>query len=53
MHPSSDNIKFTSHNDVNEVADELFDSLCSRTKGNLETSITGSDFIFNSAQMMY
>ena len=53
MHPSSDNTKLTSHNDVNEAFDELFDSLCSRTKGNLQTSMRGSDFIFDSAKMTY
>ena len=53
MHLSSDNTKFISHNDANEVVYELFDSLCSRTKGNLEKPIRGSDFIFNSAQMMH
>ena len=38
-HSSSDNIKLTSYNDANEVADELFDSLRSRYQGNLETSM--------------
>ena len=45
MHSNSDNIKFTSYNDANEVADELFESLRSRYQGNLETSMKGSDFI--------
>ena len=53
MHSIGNNIKFTSYNDANEVADELFDSLCSRYEGNLETSMRGSDFIFNSVQLMY
>ena len=48
MHSRSVNIKFTSYNDVNEVVDELFESLRSRYQGNLETSIRGSDLIFNS-----
>ena len=30
MHSRSDNIKFTSYNDANEVVDELFESLHSR-----------------------
>ena len=33
----SDNIKFISYNDENEVVEELFESLCSRYQGNLET----------------
>ena len=31
----------------------LFESLRSRYQGNLETSMTGSDFIFDSVQLMY
>ena len=53
MHSRSDNIKFKSYNDANEVVDELFESLCSRYPGNLETSIRESDFIFDSVQLMY
>ena len=47
------NVKFTTYSDVNEVIDELFESFCSRYQGNLETSIRGSDFIFDSVQRMY
>ena len=53
VHSSSDNIKFTPYNDANEVVDELFESLRSRYQGNLETSMRGSDFIFDSVQLMY
>ena len=53
MHSRSDNIKFTSYNDTNEVIDELFKSLRSRYQGNLETSMRESDFIFDSVQFMY
>ena len=48
MHSRSGNIKFSSYDDVNEVVDELFEPLCSRYQGNL-----GSDFIFDSVQLMY
>ena len=48
MHLRSDNIKFPFYNDVNEIDDELFDSLRLRYQGNLETSMRGSDFIFDS-----
>ena len=34
-----------SYNDVNEVVDELFESLLSRYQGNLETSMEGSEFV--------
>ena len=37
MHSKSDNIKFTSYNDANEVVNKLFDSLRSRYRINLET----------------
>ena len=53
MHSRSDNIKFTSYNDANEFVDELFESLSSRYPGNLETSMRGGDFIFDSVQLMY
>ena len=53
MHSKSNNIKFTSCNDANEVVNELFDSLCSRYQRNLETSMRVSDFIFESVQLMH
>ena len=52
MHSRSDNIKFTSYSDANEVVYELFESLHSRYKGNLETSMSGSNFIFDSVQLL-
>ena len=53
MLKKSDNIKFTPYNDVNEVIGELFKSFRSRYQRNLETSMKGSDFIFDSVQLMY
>ena len=47
MHSRTDNKKFTSYNDANEVADELFDLLRLRYQGNLETTMRGSDFILD------
>ena len=52
MYSSSDNIKCTSYNDANEVVNELFESLLSRYQDNLETSMRGSDFIFDSVRLM-
>ena len=49
----SDNIEFTCCNDANEIIDKLFKPLRSRYQGNLETSMKGSDFIFDSVQLMY
>ena len=50
---NSNNLKFTSFNDANEVVNELFESLSSKYQDNLETSMKGSDFIFESVQQMY
>ena len=53
VHSSSDNIKFTSYSDASEVIDKLFESVCSRYQGNLESSMRGSDFTFDSVQLLY
>ena len=45
--------KIMSYDNVNDVVDGLFKSLRSRYQHDLETSITGSDFIFNSVQFLY
>ena len=48
MHSKSNNTKFTSYNGGgNEVIDELFKLLSSRYQGNSETSMEGSEFIFD------
>ena len=47
------NILTKSYNDANKVVDELFESLRSRYQDNLEISMRGSEFIFDSVQMMY
>ena len=52
MHSRSNNIKFASYNDVNEVADKLFESFCSRYQGNLATPMRGSDFVFESVKQL-
>ena len=52
-HSSSCNIKLTPYGDANDVIDKHFKSLCSRCKENLETSMKGSGFIFDSVQLMY
>ena len=53
MHSKSNNIKIMSYNDANEVVDELFESLCSRYQDNLEKSMRGSDFLFDSVQLLH
>ena len=53
MRSNSGNIKFIPYSDTNDVIDKLFKSLRSLYQGNLETSMKGSDFIFDSVQLLY
>ena len=53
MHSNSGNIKFTPYSDANDVTEKLFKPLRSKYQDNLETSMKGSDFIFDSVQLMY
>ena len=48
LHSKSENVKFTSYDDANELVGELFESLRSRYQSNLETSMQGSEFTFDS-----
>ena len=52
MLSKSDNINFTLYNNAHKVVDGLFESLFSRYQDNLETSVRGSGFIFDSVQLM-
>ena len=53
MYSNSDNRELTSYNGTNQVANEFFEPLLSRYQGNLETSMRGSDFIFDSVKLWY
>ena len=53
MHSNSDNIEFMLYNNENEFVNELFESLLSRHQVGLETSMRGSDFIFDSWWFIY
>ena len=53
MNSTNGNIKFKSDNDVNEVINELVESLLWKYQGNLETSMTGSDFIFYLVKLIH
>ena len=46
MQSRNNNIKFTSYNDENEVANELFESLRTIYQGSLETSMRESDLLW-------
>ena len=50
MYRTSDNVKCTSYNDVNDVVNELFESRLSRYQDNSETWKRGSDFVFDLVQ---
>ena len=47
MHSKSDNIEVITYDNANEVIKEIFESLLSRYQIGLETSMKGSDFIFD------
>ena len=53
MNSKSDNIDFMPYDNANEVVDKLFESLLSRYQIGLEISVKGSDFIFDSVQLLY
>ena len=53
MHLKSDNIEFMPYDNANEVVNELFESLLSRCQISLVISMSGSDFIFDSVQLLF
>ena len=54
MHSKNDNLEFMLYDNENELfVNELFESLLSRYQIGLETSLRGSDFIFESVQRFY
>ena len=53
MHLKSDNIEVMTYDNSNEVIEEIFESRLSRYQIGLETSMKGSDFIFDSVQLLY
>ena len=53
MHSKSNNTKFMSFDNANEVVTELFEALLSRYQTDLKKSMRGSDFFFDSVQLLY
>ena len=51
MHSKRDNTEFMIYDNVNGIADEPFKTPVSRYQGNLEISVRGSDFNFDSVQL--
>ena len=52
MHSKSDNIEIMIDDKADEVTEELFQSLLSRRQIGLETSMRGSDFIFDFVHLL-
>ena len=53
MHWKSDNIEIMINDKPDEVTEKLFKSLLNRYQVGLETSIRGSDFIFDCAYLLH
>ena len=53
MHLTSNNEDFFTDDNANDTIDKLLKSLLSRYQNNLETSIRGNYFIFDSVQLLY
>ena len=52
MFSTSENIKFASYSNVNEVGNEILESL-TRYQNTLEVSMGGSEFIFIAVQLLH
>ena len=48
IHSKSDNIEIMTYDNANEIIEAIFQSLLSRYQISLETSIKGSNFVFDS-----
>ena len=53
MHSKSDNIAIMINDKEEKVTEELFESLLNRYQIGLETSVRGSDFIFDYIHVLY
>ena len=53
MHKKSDNIKIVMGSEADDVIDELFESLLQKYQDGLEESMKGSEFIFDSFDLLY
>ena len=53
MHSNSDAIEITIYHKANKVIKQLLESILNRYKIRLETSMKGSDFIFDCVNLLY
>ena len=52
MHSKNDNIEFTIYDNVDEVIEKISELLLKRHRIELETSMRGSDFIFDCVHLL-
>ena len=53
MHSKSDNIEIIIGNETDEIIEELFDSLLQKYQKDLQESMKESEFVFDSADLLY
>ena len=53
MHTTSVNIEIMIGNETDEIIEELFESLLQKYQDGLEKSVKGSEFIFDSIDLLY
>ena len=53
MHTKSDNIEIMMGRETDEIVEELFQTLLQRYQEGLEESVTGSEFVFYSVDLLY
>ena len=53
MHTKSDNMEIIMGSEINNIIEEICESLLQKYKEGLEESMRGSEFIFDSADLLY
>ena len=53
MHTKNDNIEIMNGTETNDIINELFKSFLRRYQEGLETKMKGSEFIFESVDLLY
>ena len=53
MHTTSVNIEIMIGNETDEIIEELFESLLQKYQDGLEKSVKGSEFVFDSIDLLY
>ena len=53
MYLKSDNIEIMIGDETNEIIEEIFDSLLQKYQNGLEESMKGSEFVFDSVDLLY